>query len=721
MIEFLVHWVTAIATMMCEAGPYLLLGLMGAGLLKVLIPEEKIFHHLGKNNFRSVLTASILGVPLPLCSCAVLPTAMALKQGGASKGATTSFLIATPETGVDSVTVTWALLDPLLTVIRPLAALLTALGAGVCVNGLVRRGWDTTAQAPAATLITVDSHDHDCSHPHPPDPTRTRNGAINAGETPALPGWAGTLKAACAYGFGPLLDDLTPWFILGVMASGLITVLVPDGFFGQVLVPGWTSLLVMLGASIPLHTCATASTPLAAALIAKGLDPGAALVLLLVGPATNLATIAVVSNFLGRRVLFVYLFSIALFALFLGRLVNWLYAFLAMAPATRLSLASAESFGTLSIIAGVILALFLVQSARRLRLVSHALSRLRDLCRPLGFDLLSRAGMLLLALVVLGLYLSTAVTVVPAGSEGFVVCFGKVRQILAKPGLYVHAPVPLDKVEWLRRDEVHSVALGFKHRAEPTVGGPDADEDPGLGAAAAVVTGDENLLDIRYTVHYRVTDGYRFRFGIADPQALLSALAEASLRHMAAQRTSDEMLVGSRDALQQAVLALLQADLDRLGAGLQAVAVNLLYIHAPAQVHSAYRDVASALEDKETESRNAEGYQTAKLADVRATAYRTEQEAESAKLTQVQQAHGEATAFLQGWEAYRRAPWVTQLRLRRETEEQALASATVVLLLGDGVDINWVKLTPGVNATGPRQSAKPLPTPALPSPDADEE
>lgn len=146
MIDFLVAWSLAISAILVESGPYLLLGLALAGLIKVWIPEESVYRHLGGNDFRSVFKASLFGMPLPLCSCSVIPTATALRQSGASKGATTAFLISTPETGVDSIGVTYALMDPLMTLLRPIAALVTALGAGSAVNSLAKRGWDRSRQ-----------------------------------------------------------------------------------------------------------------------------------------------------------------------------------------------------------------------------------------------------------------------------------------------------------------------------------------------------------------------------------------------------------------------------------------------------------------------------------------------------------------------------------------------------------------------------------------------
>jgi len=301
-MEFLQSWWAAIWGILAESGPWLLGGFLIAGLLKNLIPQEKVFRHFGRDDFPSVFKAAIFGAPLPLCSCSVIPTAAGLRDAGASKGATTSFLIATPETGVDSIGVTWALMDPVMTVLRPLSAIFTAVVSGLTVNRFA---------------------------PGPPPEVPETKRPCCAGK-PKKPSLGERLTATVRYAFGKLMADLTPWFLLGFLISGLITVLVPDDFFGDTLPAGWWSMVAMLGLSLPVYICATASTPVAAAMIAKGLDPGAAVVLLLAGPATNITTMLVIRRFLGDQVLKLYLLSLVVCSLGIGWGVNALYAALDM-------------------------------------------------------------------------------------------------------------------------------------------------------------------------------------------------------------------------------------------------------------------------------------------------------------------------------------------------------------------------------------------------------
>ncbi len=290
-----------------ESAPYLLFGFLLAGLLHGLVSADTVARHLGRGKVGSVLKAALLGIPLPLCSCGVLPTALGLQRKGASKGATVSFLVSTPETGVDSMALTYALLDPLMTVFRPLAAFLTAVVAGVSEN-LLGRG------EPAKKGVELECA---CSD----TPTAT-TGPVST-----------RLRKGLGYAFGDFYRDLVPWLALGLLVAGALSASLPDGFIGAHLGTGVYPLVVMLVAGIPLYICATASTPIAAALILKGLSPGAALVFLLAGPATNLATITALAGTLGMGATARYLVSIAVGALGLGMALDAVYAGFGIDPA----------------------------------------------------------------------------------------------------------------------------------------------------------------------------------------------------------------------------------------------------------------------------------------------------------------------------------------------------------------------------------------------------
>jgi uncharacterized protein len=292
-----------------EASPYVLFGFLAAGLLKVFLPEGVIARHLGGNSSKAVIKASLLGIPLPLCSCGVIPAAIGLRKQGAGRGPTAAFLISTPESGVDSIAITWALLDPIMTVVRPVAAFITATFAGLLINRLPDETPDV-GKAITTALATEDACG--CS-----------GGCASPAKAPSI---RQRFKDGLAYAFGELLGDIGKWLLLGVGIAGLLSYLLPADFF-NILGGEFASLLIMLLVGIPLYICASASTPVAAAMVLKGLSPGAALVFLLAGPATNIATLTVITRFWGKKATAVYLAAIAFCSLLLGWLVNRLYVY----------------------------------------------------------------------------------------------------------------------------------------------------------------------------------------------------------------------------------------------------------------------------------------------------------------------------------------------------------------------------------------------------------
>ncbi len=295
--------------LLLDASMYVLFGLVVGGLLRMLLSPSSVARHLGKGRFLPVFKAALLGIPLPLCSCGVLPAAASLRRQGANRGATTAFLVSTPESGVDSIAITYALLDPILTVARPLAAFASAVGAGVAQNLLHPREKEVEAAPNLACPVDGCCDGVGC----PPDEHRRHHGL---GER---------LWKGMRYAFTDLWGDLAGWFWVGMILAGVITVLVPDQLMASHLGGGLGSMALMLVVGIPLYICATASTPVAAALILKGVSPGAALVFLLVGPATNVTSLTVLIKVLGKRGTAIYLASISLVAVIAGLVVDAVY------------------------------------------------------------------------------------------------------------------------------------------------------------------------------------------------------------------------------------------------------------------------------------------------------------------------------------------------------------------------------------------------------------
>ncbi|MBN1596801.1 MAG: permease [Bacteroidales bacterium] len=273
--------------------PWLLLGFLIAGVLHVFFPEGRINKILGSKNMRSVIRAALIGIPLPLCSCGVIPTGVSIHKSGASKGASVSFLISTPQTGVDSIMVTYSLLGLPFTIVRPIVALFTGILGGALTNKI--------EHSESKNSLNVK-------------PLENTNNKI---KRPVL--------SVFQYAFIEFLEDIAKWLVIGLLIAALIAVFVPDDFFASYIHNDILGMLIILAASIPVYVCATSSVPIAAVLMMKGLSPGATLVFLMAGPATNAATISVIGNAMGRKTLFTYLSVLISGALISGLLIDFLF------------------------------------------------------------------------------------------------------------------------------------------------------------------------------------------------------------------------------------------------------------------------------------------------------------------------------------------------------------------------------------------------------------
>ena len=284
-----------------EMSPYLLLGFFFAGVMHAFIPGMVYNRYLGGKGFKSVFYGALFGIPLPLCSCGVLPTAMSLRKQGASKGATASFLISTPETGVDSIIATYSVLGLPFAVIRPVAAFCNAIMGGWLINKFGDKD----------EVVPVDASAKTCCCHHKQEETHHE-------------GFIGKMREALRFGFVEMIEDIGKWLVIGLVIAGLITVFVPDEFFALFRGNTQLSMLLVLCIAIPMYICATGSIPIAVVLMMKGLTPGAALVLLMAGPACNMASILVINKTLGRRSLVLYLVSIITMAILWGHVVDYL-------------------------------------------------------------------------------------------------------------------------------------------------------------------------------------------------------------------------------------------------------------------------------------------------------------------------------------------------------------------------------------------------------------
>lgn len=292
------------------AALYLLFGFVIAGVIRAYISTDSVVKYLQRGRFRSVLYASLLGIPIPLCSCGVVPAVAGFKRQGANNGACLSFLTSTPETGVDSIALTYSLLGPILTIMRPITAFITALSAGMLENFTGRSYSESSRIIPDRTCI-VDS----CCDGIDCDPK------VHAQHHTLFE----RLRAGMAFAFNDLMADLAVWFVIGMLLAGIITVLIPDSFVTAALGSGMISYIIAFVISGPMYVCATLTTPVAAALVLKGMSPGAALVMLMAGPATNMTTITMVAGMLGKRSLGIYLGSIVVCSLVMAYATDIIY------------------------------------------------------------------------------------------------------------------------------------------------------------------------------------------------------------------------------------------------------------------------------------------------------------------------------------------------------------------------------------------------------------
>ncbi len=267
--------------------PYVLLGMFIAGVLHAFLGEGFVARHLGGKGIAPIVKATLFGIPLPICSCGVIPVATSLEKEGASRSSVLSFLVATPTTGVDSILATYSLLGPLFAVFRPLAALASGITVGL-LNRVFNHDDEEETEVPSKHAV----------------PTSFR------------------IREAFRYGFIELAEDMGKWLLIGVLLGGILTVAIPQNFLTRHLSQPALHFLIILVIAVPLYVCATGSIPIAAALIGKGFTPGAALVFLIAGPATNTVTISFVLSRLGRKALVIYLFSIVSVSICMGLLFN---------------------------------------------------------------------------------------------------------------------------------------------------------------------------------------------------------------------------------------------------------------------------------------------------------------------------------------------------------------------------------------------------------------
>jgi HflK protein len=735
MIDVLLQILLEIWEILKEASVFLLFGFLLAGVLAVFVPKGLFTRLLGTGKVKSVLWASAVGIPLPFCSCGVVPTALGLRRQGATPGATVAFLVATPETGVDSISLTYALTDPILTVARPLAGILTAIAAGFATNFVgVARARRPAEHSPGLSQSQAkfcpavgddDDHCHEHEHGHEHRDVHAHghmhahghehehgNDHLTAPASIASGEWT----VACVrdrgarvyrYAFRELLDDTSYWLVLGIVLSGVVATALPPDIIEQYLTGGFVSMLAMLFISIPVYTCASSSTPLAAALVMKGLSPGAALVFLLAGPATNLGSVVMLLKFLGVRVVAVYLAVVVVMTLLAGWAVNWGYRAWGVNPRATFSTAGDFVPDSVKVAGAVIMLVLLIASMRRTRVPDEWIW-LRDRAAALSGVSISGQRLLAAALVaVVALYLGSGLFRIAPGETGLKLRFGRIVAPALGPGLHYRLPWPIESDRVVSLASVRRAEFGFP-RAQVsreeltrrltgdrgTIGGnpvPDAirasrsmfQREAGP-EDSFLLSGDANLIDLRSVLQYRVTDALAYAYQVVDPDALVRATALAALRDVIAQHAIDAIYTTAREDIEREVSRIAQAKLDLYGAGVEVVTFRLLYVHPPDAVHDAFRDVASAQEDKLRTINRANIFAVEKVNQSKGEAAAKLEQALAARGQDIKHAEGDAAAFTLRLDAYRKAPELTMYRLQLETIAAVLPGVQKIIRPGAG-------------------------------------
>jgi HflK protein len=717
---------TLIYLIFLETAPFIMIGLLLVGWMKILIPVGRIEQYLGQNNLKSAFYAALLGFPLPLCSCSVVPVTMGLREKKASRESLLSFMISAPETSLDTIIMSWGLLGPVLALVRPIVSFLSSLCAAVFSIA------DRTDRA---------SGKAENLHKEPEGGVTDRNAFSDSGyHIVGLRGLWRSLKYSCGrllsrarrpdrtggekesgdavpfgllvheslhYGFTYMMDNFSLWFIIGILTSALIGALVPSGWFSGI--PGGqvTEILFILAISVPLYVCSFESTPIAAMLILKGLSPGAALVFLLAGPATNLTTIVMVRKFFGRRFLTLFLGGVATMAVIAGFCLNAVLGAVGIETVRNFIVKPpAPLWHWISIVSAMVLLVLLGLSLARLdwkeygKKTGYALARIgilesADSTGAAGGRYrvnLKRIGSWALALLIAGYFLS-GIYQVPPGSAGFRFTLGSLSRDPIPPGLHYRLPFPFQRTDIRHVDEVRTIEIGYaltdevvarwKERMYPgaTSGWHSFFTNTNINQEQSTyLLGDENQIEAKFSVHFRIVDPVSFYYRIEQADSVISRAVESVIRKKLAVLKIDDILTVDRSGMILEVLADAQGLLDDWTCGVRLLAVYLVDLHPPVEAVSSFRDIASAMEDMQTSIHHAYASREAAIPGARGTAERVIEEARSYREEQMNGATGKAEYFRTLSHSFRLHPAGNSLRMYMEVMETVLPGKRKIIV-----------------------------------------
>ena len=712
----------------------LLLGLFLSGLIHVFISREAILRWLKHDSLKSVSTSAALGVPVPLCSCSVVPVVAEMRRKGASRSSCMSFLITAPETGADSILVTNAFFGWIAAVVRPIISFVTAVVAGVFSIGLIR-GDDPKA----GTSDHDHDHDHDHGHDHDHDHDHGEHKPLLPGsddcyvspsEMKRMSGrWARNLYLAASrlksaswlkpdfyhdpsfsgaqlgrastppaeepsdreglsfrkvvrhifrYGFVEIADDILFALLVGVALGGVLYLAIPGDLMASEYAR-WLSYPIMVVVGVPLYICASASTPIAAALVAKGFSPGAALIFLMTGPATNTGTIAIIMSQFGVRFASVYVSSVIAVTVVLGILVDILL--LATGLGITVNLAPSESTTIQFLQWGSAFALFALVVWRfragalksgyedLLMNIRPVSSRWRSTWARMTRNRSFRGVLtpntpmgLIVWVLAIGMFLATGFTTIPPDSVGYGRLAGRVVWKDLQPGLHYLAPRPLVRVDKWPVRQVRSIMGDTPHE---------------------YVAGDLNLLSVTVNAQYRVKDPYTYHYRTNNPQEIIERFVRDHVRAFIGARDLEQLLTAHRAALEHEIGALLLDPGEDGSPALESidlVKVNLLNIVPTVETMSAFRDVSSAQEDKERIVVNAQRFMAQLVPQAHGNAEYEVRQAEGAAYGRVETSRAEAEAIITVATAVGTAPEVLENMLWREKLETALSGNAKIIV-----------------------------------------
>ena len=706
--------------------PMLLLGLFLSGLFHVFISRNAVLRWLRDDSLKSVSASAAVGVPVPLCSCSVVPVVAEMRRKGASRSSCMSFLITAPETGADSILVTNAFFGWVAAVVRPVISFITAVVAGIFCIGLIRDDGGASEDG--------QEHEHDHEHDHGPEhdhgeheplipsaddccisPSQlklaTRYGfrallakvrhrrvttwvkpdfyreellvdeeSIDASEVEPpeeynLPSFRRILRHIFHYGFAEFADDILFPLLFGIAAGGLLYLAIPDNLMDNEYAR-WAAYPVMVLIGVPLYICASASTPIAAALVAKGFSPGAALIFLMTGPATNTGTIAVIMHQFGTRFASIYVGVVIAVTVIVAVAVDVLMFAAGLTLPLTLGASSSPNILFLQYVSAFAFIALVVWRFRAgaLRTAWSDLSRnLRTITGPFTqtWKRLSRGrpvlgaisprtplGLTVLALIV-AVYLANGFAVVPPGSVGYGRLLGKVYWKDLQPGLHYLAPPPFARIDKWPVREVKSV-MG--------------------GESKEYVAGDLNLVSLTVNVQYRVKDPYTYHYRITDAPGIIRDAVGDHVRSFVSARDLEQLLTVHRETLEAEVSDLFEGNhpgpRDEGSSAFDSVAlvkVNLSDIRPVAEDTSAFREVSSAQEDKERIIVNAQRLLVSMIPQAHGNSDYEVKQAAGKAYSRVATSGAEADAIRKLAKAMQIAPDVLRNMLWREKLEIALS------------------------------------------------